>query len=64
MKIYDVRVTSYIPYPITREYVIKGSNFSSVISKGVRDYRKEPRVKGKKIDRITVQATLGGAIHL
>jgi hypothetical protein len=61
MKIYVVRVTAYIPYPIIREYTEKASSFAVAIKRGVEKYRKEAQVKRRKIDKMSVIAT-GGAI--
>lgn len=62
MKIYVVRVTAYIPYPIVREYTEQASSFSTAIARAVKEYRKEPRVARKKIDRMSVSATNGSIL--
>lgn len=56
MKIYVIKVTAYIPYPIKREYTEKASNFSVAISRAVKKYRQDPRISRKRIDTITVSA--------
>ena len=56
MKIFVVKVTAYIPYPITREYTEKASNFSAAIGRAVHKYRKEDRVGRKHISNMTVSA--------
>lgn len=64
MAIYVIKVTGYIPYPISREYTERASNFSAAISRAVKQYRKEDRVKGKKMKRMGVQAVRGFATKL
>jgi hypothetical protein len=54
MKMYVVKVTAYIPYPITREYTQKATGFGTAISRSVRQYRKDPRISRHRIDNMTV----------
>lgn len=56
MKLYVVKVTAYIPYPITREYTEQATDFSAAISRAVKKYRKEPRVSRKRISNMSVSA--------
>lgn len=56
MKMYVVKVTAYIPYPITREYTEKATEFPAAISRAVREYRKDPRISRRRIDNMTVNA--------
>jgi len=58
MNIYCVRVTGYIPYPITREYTERGSNFAVAISRAIKKYIKE-NSKSRRIRQIGVQASRG-----
>lgn len=62
MTYYSIRVTAYIPYPISREYSLRASNYAVVASKALKAYRKEERVKGKRFDRVTVQISKGVSI--
>jgi hypothetical protein len=62
MKVYVVRVTAYIPYPIIREYTEKASSFAIAIKRGVEKYRKEERVKRRKIDKMSVIVTNGSIL--
>ena len=59
MKVYSVRVNGYVPYPITREYTERGSSFSVAISRAIKKYLKEERIKGRRVQRIGVQAVRG-----
>ena len=56
MRMYVVRVTSNIPYPITREYTQKASNFSAAIGRSIKAYRSDPRIARHKIDNMSVHA--------
>lgn len=58
-KIYQVRVTSYIPYPITREYTEKATAFATAVARAMKEYRRDPRVLRKRIDKMSVVATNG-----
>lgn len=53
---YAVRVTGFLPYPIIREYTKQASGFHIAIARAIKDYRKDERIKGHKIQRMTVQA--------
>jgi hypothetical protein len=63
MKVYVVRVTAYIPYPIIRECTEKASSFAVAIKRGGNKYRKEERVKRRKIDKMSVLATSGSMLR-
>jgi hypothetical protein len=56
MKMYIVKVTAYIPYPITREYTQKCTSFSTAMSRSIREYRKDPRIARRRIDNMSVNA--------
>ena len=60
MKMYIVKVTSYIPYPITREYTMKAAGFRAAIGRSIQAYRHDPRIARHKIDNITVNAGTAG----
>ena len=62
MKIYLVRVTAYIPYPIVREYTQRASSFSTAVSRAMREYKKEARVARHRIKQMGVSVALGGKI--
>ena len=53
---YAIRVTAFIPYPIVREYTKVCSGFHVAIARAIKDYRADERIKGHKIQRMTVQA--------
>ena len=56
MKMFVIKVTAYIPYPVTREYTQKATGFSTAISRAIREYRKDPRVARRRIDNLNVHA--------
>ena len=57
--IYCIRVTGYLPYPIVREYTEKASDYSAAVSRALKKYRRDERMRGKRLDRVTVQLTAG-----
>jgi len=56
MKVFVVRVTAYIPYPIVREYTEKASTFATAINRAVAKYKKDPRAYRKRIKQMSVSA--------
>lgn len=58
MKIYVVRVTADIPYPIVREYTQKATNFQAAIARSITAYRKDPRISRKKITTLRASAAV------
>ena len=62
MKVFVVRVTAYIPYPITREYTEQATSFAIAIKRGVAKYRTEDRVKRKRIEKMSVIASNGSIL--
>lgn len=62
MKLYVVRVTAYIPYPIIREYTQKAGSFAVAVNRAMREYKKEPRVARHRIKQMSVSASLGGTL--
>lgn len=56
MRMYVVRVTAYIPYPIVREYTQKASNFQAAIARSITAYRRDPRISRKKIENMSISA--------
>lgn len=59
MRMYVVRVSSYLPYKIEREYHEKAERISTAVRSAVHKYRKDERIKGMKIDNMQIQ--LGAA---
>lgn len=59
MKMYVVKVTSYLPYPITREYTQKCTSFNTAISRSIKAYRKDPRISKRKVTQLSVSAGVG-----
>jgi glycogen synthase len=55
MTMYQVVVTSFLPYPISFEYTIKASGMATAIARAVRLYKKEPRVFRKRMDNMSVK---------
>lgn len=51
---YIVTVWTYHPYKIEFVYRVKGSNFSVAVSRAIKLFRAEPRLKGKKFEAISV----------
>lgn len=62
MKIFVVRVTAYIPYPIIREYTERAGSFATAVNRSMRQYKREPRVARHRIKQMSVSATLGGVL--
>jgi len=54
--VFAIKVTGYVPYPITREYIEKASSFAVAINRAVKKYRKDPRIAGHKMNQLTVSA--------
>lgn len=61
MQIYQVRVTGYRPYPVTREYAIKASGWGVGINRAVKRYLREMNDGGKRrvMKNLTVSAGRG-----
>jgi len=55
MKVYIVNVTAYIPYPISREYTERATEFGAAISRAIRKYRSDERIKGHHIDTMLIR---------
>lgn len=60
MKIFQVRITGYKPYPVIREYTERGSNWNVAISRAVRRYLKDTAKQGsKRLKNLSVQVGVG-----
>lgn len=53
---YYVEVYTYHPYKIEKSYMVKGSSYETAIRRGVELFRKEDKLKGKRLQSITVNA--------
>lgn len=54
--VYLVKVQASIPYPWEREYRVEASNFSLALARGGKLFRKEERLRRKKITKVTASA--------
>ena len=59
VKMFAVKVTAYIPYPITREYTQCTSGLPTAVARSIRLYRKDPRVIRKRIKQMTINVGVG-----
>ena len=55
MKKFHVRVTADIPYPLAKEYWIDACSHPTAVSRGIRQFRKEDKLKRKHIQKIKVE---------
>jgi len=46
MKVFFINIIGFRPYPITKEYCEKASNFGTAVNRAIKKYLKE--TKGKK----------------
>lgn len=53
---YLVNIYVFYPYKREKDYRVNGSNFSVAISRGIKLFRKEPEIKGKKFKEIYAKA--------
>ena len=57
MSIYLVKVQTDIPYPYELEYRVEANSFPTALVRGCRMFKKEERVKGKRINTVRASAT-------
>ena len=57
MTTYLVRVSTDIPYPWEQEYRITATSFPTAMVRGCRLFKKEERIKGRRISRLIASAT-------
>lgn len=53
---YLVKIWTFYPYKIEFEYRERGSNFSVATSKAIKQFRKEPRLKGRRYTEVFTKA--------
>ena len=59
MKIFVVRVTGYLPYPIVREYTVRATTFSTALARAARLYQKDKHNR-KHLNRVSIQLVTNG----
>jgi hypothetical protein len=57
MTIYLVKVTAEIPYPWDKEYRVEATSLHTALSRGIKSFRKEERMRRKQITSIKAQAS-------
>lgn len=55
MTMYQIIVSSNLPYPISFEYTVKASGMATAIARAVRLYKKEPRLFRKRMDNMSIR---------
>lgn len=53
---YEVTVVADLPYPIGRTFTVMASGFPAAISRGIRLWRADPRIKRRKVISLRVKA--------
>lgn len=59
MKVFIVRVTGYLPYPIVREYAVRATNFSTALARAARQYQADKHSR-KRLNRVSIQLVTNG----
>ena len=59
MKIFVVKVTAYLPYPVSRDYTVRCTDFSTALSRAAKLYKKDKNNR-KRINRVSVQLVTEG----
>lgn len=54
---YTVKVSTDIPYPYELEYRVNAGSFGGAMMKGINLFKKEERVKGKRVKTMRSSAT-------
>lgn len=54
MNHYQVKVSTYDPYPKEWEKRIGASSFATAVARAIRELRKGP-IKGRRIDELTIK---------
>lgn len=61
MYIYRVKVKANLPYPIEQEYRVECWKLWTAISRGIKLFRAEDKIRGKKLSNVAVTGERIGA---
>lgn len=59
---YSVTVSTYMPYKREYSYRMKGSSEHIAVARAIKLFRKEPMIKGRRIQELTIQLVRIGKV--